>query len=335
MKRAVLILAGGAGTRLWPLSTDDHPKQFLRIFGGRSLLERTFDRLSKVVPAEQIFISTNERYRAAVAEQLSLVSQERILVEPARRNTAPAIAICTEMIRSQMGDSVIGVFPSDHSVGQQEAFVTAVERAMQYAETHDAIGTIGLDPSEPNTGFGYLELGDAAAAGVVRVRRFVEKPDLERAKEFVASGRHVWNGGMFVYRASVFAALLEKMAPEVASLAQRYVASSAEERSAVYERMPSISIDYAVMEKAPDVVTVRGDFDWSDVGSWSAVASLTKSFASGRLITKESDAFVHSTSGRPVVVVGASDLVIVETERGILVIRKGDSEKLSAIVKEL
>lgn len=335
MKRAVLILAGGAGTRLWPLSTDENPKQFLRIFEGQSLLEQTFARLSKLVPVDRIFVSTNERYRQKVIDQLPSLLPANILVEPARRNTGPAIAVCTAGIASRIGDSTLGVFPSDHFVGNEQSFLSSVNRAMSYAESNESIVTIGIHPTEPNTGFGYLELGEAADDGVVHLKRFVEKPELARAEEFLRAGNFVWNGGMFVYRTSVFARALNETSPEIGTLASSYVSARESDRREIFERMPSISIDFAVMEKASDVTTVRGDFDWSDVGSWSAVARLTKSFAAGSLLAQKSDSFVYSTSGRPIVLLGANELIVVETENGLLVMRKDRAEELSSAVKSI
>lgn len=330
---AILILAGGAGTRLWPLSTDALPKQFLRIFGGQSLIEKTFARLSRVVPAQRVFVSTNERYAGLVREQLPSVPGDNILVEPARRNTAPAIATCCAAIAKAVPGATIAIFPSDHAIGDEASFVSIVRLALDYAATHDELGTIGIQPTEPNTGFGYLELGSELSPGVRRVARFVEKPSLERAREFVASGRYAWNGGMFVWRYDVFRRALESSAPEILRLAERIAGTpdGAEWRE-LYEQMPSISIDYAVMEKAPNVVTSPGSFDWSDVGSWSAVARVTK----GR--TNEvfaENAFVLSDSTKPVVVLGVENVAVVESPDGLLVLNLDQAEALAGVVKKI
>lgn len=327
------MLAGGAGTRLWPLSTDDHPKQFLRIFDSESLLQLAFRRLAAIVGLDNVFVSTNERYRGKVVEQLQL-DDSRILVEPARRNTAPAIAVCVTQIERDQPESVIGIFPSDHFIGDDASFASVVEAAFAHAERNDAIVTIGIDPTEPNTGFGYLELGEPLEGSATRLLRFVEKPDLELALEFLRSGRFLWNGGMFVFRADYFRTVLRRSSPDIESLARQFVDAHEADRKGIYESMPSISIDYAVMEKAPHVVTVRGNFDWSDVGTWSAVAKRTKSFSAGRVIESGNTSFFHSSRGTPVILAGTKDLIIVETENGLLVMDANQSDALSTYVKK-
>jgi Mannose-1-phosphate guanylyltransferase len=260
MTRVALILAGGAGTRLWPLSSDDNPKQFLRIFDGVSLLEKTADRVSPLVPSESIFISTNEQYAAKCAALLPRLPKVNILTEPARRNTAPAIALCCFAIEAIAGDAVIAVLASDHYIADEAAFVRVLDRAYDFAAANDYLVAIGIEPTEPNTGYGYLQLGTEIEPGIATVEGFTEKPSRERAEEFLKAGNYAWNASMFVWRASVFRRALEAAAPEIARVTRE-----------TYEAMPSISIDYALMEKAPRVAALRGDFGWSDVGSFEAL----------------------------------------------------------------
>lgn len=335
-ERAAILLAGGAGTRLWPLSTDDNPKQFLPLFGGRSLLQIAFARMRGIIPSSQIFVSTNERYRGKVAEQLPEIPERNILVEPARRNTAPAIAVCcADVARILGGDPTIGIFPSDHFIADEAAFLRVVERAYAFATDEPYLVTIGIDPDHPNTGFGYLEIGEELADQVIRLLRFVEKPDRARAEEFVRSGRFVWNGGMFVWRESIFEAIVHAVAPEIESLLAVWK-SGAEGRRERYEAAPSISIDYAVMEKAPNVATVRGKFGWSDVGSWKAVASIIGHGREENVTRVESESvFVHSNGTRPIVLLGVRNLAVVEAPDGLLVIDLEKSEALSEIVKKM
>jgi mannose-1-phosphate guanylyltransferase len=255
--RAAVILAGGAGTRLRPLSSDENPKQFLKLFEGRSLLQKTFARVERLLSADHIFVSTNVQYADKSREHLPAMPPENVLAEPARRNTAPAIALCTFAIEERLGPCTVAFLPADHYIGNETEFVRVLDRAFDYAETNDALVTIGIAPTEPNTGYGYLEIGEPVEGEVLRVRSFKEKPDRARAEEFLRAGNYAWNGGIFVWRTDVFRRELEAAAPELAGVSVEN-----------YESMPSISIDYALMEKAPRVATIRGDFEWSDVGSF-------------------------------------------------------------------
>ena len=255
MKRVALILAGGAGTRLRPLSSDENPKQFLPIFDGQSLLQKTYIRILPRVASA--YISTNEQHAEKCVQQLGKVN---ILTEPSRRNNAPAIALCCREIEGREGDVVIAVLPSDHFIGDEKEFARVLDRAFEFAESHDYLVTVGIEPTEPNTGYGYLQLGGELEPGVIAVERFLEKPSREKAESFLRAGNYAWNAGIFVWRASVFRSALQQAAPEIASATREN-----------YDQMPSISIDYALMEKAPRVAAVRGDFGWSDVGSFEAL----------------------------------------------------------------
>ncbi len=270
--RTALILAGGAGTRLRPLSSDENPKQFLRIFDGVSLIEKTFDRVSRLVEPSSIFVSTNEQYAPKCAAWLPRLPEANILTEPARRNTAPAIAVCCFAIESIIGDAVIAVLSSDSYIADEEEFARVLVRAYDFAAANDYLVTVGIEPAEPHTGYGYLQLGEEIDPGVFRLQRFAEKPSREIAEEYLRTGGYCWNAGMFVWRASTFRRALEAAAPEIASLADRIVTSGdPAQRVAHYEAMPSISIDFALMEKAPRVAAIRGDFGWSDVGSFESL----------------------------------------------------------------
>jgi mannose-1-phosphate guanylyltransferase len=325
MTRTALLLAGGAGTRLWPLSSDENPKQFLRLFGGASLLRKTWDRLAAMIPAEAIYVSTNERYRQKCLEELPDLRPENIIAEPARRNTAPAIALsCFEIESRQGSDAAIACLPADHFIEDEPEFLRVLDRAYAYAESTPSLVTVGLAPTEPNTGYGYLELGDEVAPGVVALRRFEEKPTRERAEEFLRAGNYAWNGGIFVWRARVFRAEIERVAPEVARVTRQR-----------YAEAPSISIDYALMERAQRVVTVPGDFGWSDVGTWAAVAKLAGR-GNAELHTRNADGiFAQSQSGRRVVAIGVNNVAIVESAEGILVLDLAQPELLSEVVKTL
>lgn len=263
MKRAAVILAGGAGTRLRPLSSDENPKQFLKLFDGQSLMQLTWGRLRRILPAESIFVSTNVQYADISREHLPEMPPDNVLTEPARRNTGPAIALCTFALEQRLGPCAVSFVASDHFIADEAEFARVLDRAYQYAESSDALMTVGIEPTEPNTGYGYLRLGETLEDEVVRVEKIVEKPDLQRAEEFLRAANYIWNASVFVWRTDIFRRELEAAAPEIA----RVTVSN-------YEQMPSISIDYALMEKAPRVATIRGNFGWSDVGSFEQLAKV-------------------------------------------------------------
>jgi len=313
------------------------PKQFLPLLGDESLLQRTFARFEKMVDSSSIFVSSNERYAQQIAAQLPRLQEKNFLPEIARRNTGPAVALSTAVVAKRLPGVTVGVFPSDHYIGDESAFLSQIDSAFRFAEAREFLVTVGIEPTEPNTGFGYLELADSVGDGIVRVKRFVEKPDRKRAEEFIASRSFLWNGGMFIWSSSYFLEVLAKEAPQIAELVERIVASGSRmERDSFYEKMPSISIDFAVMERASDVATVRGVFDWSDVGSWSAVAKLASGRSAGNVIRIESDGtYVRADGSRPIAIVGANDLAVIDSPQGLLIVRLSKAELVSQVVREL
>ncbi len=345
MATYAVIMAGGSGTRFWPASRMARPKQLLPLGGDtRSLLAATVGRLEPVVPRDKVLVVTAAALADATHRELPGVPIENILAEPAPRNTAPCIGWATRVILARDPDATIVVLPSDHYVANEPEFCKTVERAIAAAKTR-AIATIGILPTRPDTGFGYIELGAPIAGGdALEVARFVEKPDLARAGEFVASGRFLWNSGTFFFRAAAMNAAISAHLPDLArGLDEMDRDASALGR--VFPTLPSISIDYGVMEKVSrepgNVAVVPGDFGWSDVGSWESAWELGKKDAHGNAVPEGAvmvDAknnLARVTGKKVVALVGVDDLVVVETEDAILVMPRNRAQDVRAVVDAL
>ena len=367
-----LILAGGSGTRLWPRSTDDRPKPFLALTGGESLLRETYRRAAALAGAGNVFVSGRASHEPLLAAELPEVPRAGLVLEPVRRNTAPAIALSALAASEEAPDAVLAVLPSDQAVRDEPAFLAALRVAVAAARTHDAFVTLGIPPTRPETGFGYMEVeeeetkekisaeedkerkekisengrrGGADAPAVRRVVRFVEKPTLARAEEFLAApkGRFFWNAGIFVFRISYLFKELSRLSPEILDVARRaHAARKAGDSSSfreIFSSSPSISIDVAVMEKARNVLAVPCACGWSDLGSWEAVfefrgGTSTRNILEGPAEAVDGSGNLVLAGARPVRVVGLSDVVVVESEGGLLVMRRGASDALRRSVEE-
>jgi mannose-1-phosphate guanylyltransferase len=336
-----VIMAGGAGTRFWPASRERMPKQFLPLGGreGEPLLASTVRRLAPVVPPERVLIATGAHLADAVGRAVSGVPRDNVLCEPMPRNTAPCIAWATREIARRAGaGALVAVFPSDHFIADEPGFLAVVGRALDAAR-RDYLATIGVVPTRPETGYGYIELGDDIGEGARAVARFVEKPDRARAEEYVAGKRHLWNAGMFFFRAGVMEAAVARHLPEIPKLLAETPFDAA------FAKMPSVSIDHGVMEKADRLAVVPGDFGWNDVGSWQATWELAAKDAQGNALPPASVAVDargnlvwDATSAAPkkrVALVGVSDLVVVETDDALLVIPRERAQDVRAVVDEL
>lgn len=343
-----VILAGGSGTRFWPLSRRKRPKQLLKLLGPRTLLEETVTRIRGVIPPERIYIFTNELLRVEVARCLPEIPREQIVAEPAARNTAPTIGLAAHEILRRDPDGIMVVLPSDHIITRPEAFRRALRAACRWASTEGRSVILGLKPTRPDTGYGYIRKGARAGrvAGqeIHTVERFTEKPPLKIARRYLTSGRYLWNGGMFIWRASTLVANLEHAQPTMArDLARIAKAGGVRATSAlrrIFPKLERISIDYALVEKVSDLYVVAADIGWSDVGSWAVVYELHDKDAEGNVRPRES--FSLDSRGNMivsprkfVVTVGVNDLVIVETEDALLVAMRDRSQDVGKAVQEL
>ena len=344
-----LILAGGRGTRFWPSSRRSRAKQVLNFFGERTLIQQTVDRLKPLLPPERIWIMTNHHLRAEIIKQLPEVPKHQILAEPAQRNTAPAIGLAAQIISSIDPDAVMGVFPADHVITKPREYVRLLRPAFK-AASDGKIAVIGIEPRWAETGYGYIEFGSkpaksAGAAAALPVRRFREKPNLKTAEKFVALGNFYWNAGMFFWKTSVLLENLRVFQPKTASLLaslppikSRQFAPKLE---AIFPMCENISIDYAVLERAKNVVGVpAGDIGWNDVGSWNAVYELHKRDANGNAL--ESASIVEASTGnyvqahkKLVALLGVKDLIVVDTPDALLIADRNRAQEVGDIVKRL
>jgi len=337
----ILILAGGSGTRFWPLSRRKRPKQLLAVEGERTLLQATADRVAPIAGPESIWVCTTAALAEEVRRQLPDVPEEQILLEPEGRNTAPAIAWSVHSMPEELRDRPVVILPADHRVEDGDAFLEALQRAERSVEANDRVMTLGVQPTHAETGYGYLELGEEVdpANGVLRVARFVEKPVLEEAERYFDSGNYLWNAGIFLFRGETFLRHVERLQPEIAALLTQ-IGEDPGRLAELYPQMPKTSIDYGIMEHLPEIATVPLDCGWSDLGSWSALAEILPPNEAGNRTVGEvvaidaTDNLLYSDAGT-IAVVGVSGLVVVRTEDSVLVLPKERAQDVKAIVEHL
>ncbi len=341
-----IIMAGGSGTRFWPLSRGKKPKQLLPL--GRAdeaLLAATARRVSELIAPDRIFVVTNERLADSIAEMLPDVPRRNILAEPVGRNTAPCVAWAAAHVRRVQPEGVIAVLPADHHIGDEEAFVAVLSRALD-AATHGDMVTIGIRPTRPETGYGYIELGEPLAEGVHRARRFVEKPNRQRAEQFLAAGSFLWNSGMFFFRADVILDAVAAHLPGLGEAVEAFdeAAARGDEARVVAERyphLPAVSIDHGVMEKAERVAVVPGAFGWSDLGSWTTAWELSErdsndnALPEGAVAVDSRGCYARAPEGKLVALVGVRDLVVVDTEDALLIVPRERAQDVRAVVDAL
>lgn len=344
-----VIMGGGIGSRFWPFSRESYPKQFLDFFGaGRSLLQMTFDRFAKIIPVENIYIVSNVAYADLIKEQLPELSEGQILLEPVRRNTAPCIAYAAYHIKACNPDANIVVAPSDHLIMREDIFLRDVQKALDFVRDNRVLVTLGIRPSRPETGYGYIQSSDTVVDDFTKVKTFTEKPNLELAKVFMESGEFFWNSGMFVWNVNTILEAFSKYLPDISSRFDlgKEKFNTPEEKAFVNDNYPyclNISIDYGIMEKASNVYMLCVDFGWADLGSWGSLFDIAHKDANNNAILKKNKAMLYESTGnvvalddpeRLVVIHGLDDCIVAEAGNVLLICKKEDEQRIKQFVAD-
>lgn len=347
MRFTAVIMAGGVGERFWPKSRQRCPKQFLSLTSdGETMIQKTVRRLEALVSQKDIYLITNARYLNLVREQLPDLPEENIIAEPCPRNTAPCIGLAAAVAEKKYGDAMMFFLPSDHLIHDEEAYLQALRKAAQTAEEDQHLVTLGIQPTYPETGYGYIRYAqESGQDGIYPVECFVEKPDLPTAETYLQSGNYLWNSGMFIWKASSILANLQKYMPElytgVRLIGEAYGTEQfAQILAQKFPELPSESIDFGVMEKAEQIYTVPGDFGWDDVGSWLALERINQTdteqnLFDGDVISLDSHHCTVSGNGRTIALLGVQDLVIVDTEDALLICNKNQTQDIKKILARL
>ncbi len=348
MANYAVIMAGGVGSRFWPLSRSFKPKQFLDILGvGRTLLQQTYDRLKHIFDDENIYIVTSHEYTDIVKEQLPSIPQENILAEPARRNTAPCIAYAAYKLIKKDPKATMIVSPADHLITDENKFIDYIKKGLKYASENDVLLTIGLKPTRPETGYGYIQFDSNDTGDIRKVKTFTEKPDYEIAKVFIESGEFLWNSGIFIWKAEVIIKEIAKYLPDISEMFEKYAdrfntPSEVEAVKKIYESVRSISIDYGVMENASDVYVIIGDFGWSDLGTWRALYEAKPKDENNNVVVGENvllyetkNSIINITNQKLVVVQGLENIIVAEDDGMILITTFKDEQKVRQIVNDI
>lgn len=339
-------MAGGGGTRFWPLSRQEEPKQLLNLSGKDRMINETIDRIATVVDREDIFIVTNQAQTKKMEEVTAKrIRPDHILSEASARNTAACIGYAAQEILKKYGDGIMCIFPSDHFIKDQPEFTRILKEAINAAEAEDKLITLGITPSFPSTGYGYIKFDKEDEGTAKQVLEFKEKPDEQTAKSYVESGEYAWNSGMFIWKASVIMKNFQELLPEVYACLEQIgeAMNTPEEKQKIrdiYPRIPSISIDYGIMEKSRDVKVISAEFGWNDVGSWDNLGVLYEedehgNVLAGRQINIDTSNCISYAKGRLIATVGVEDLIIVETEDAVLVCDKNRAQDVKKIVDRL
>lgn len=344
-------MAGGIGSRFWPMSRTSQPKQFLDILGtGETLIQQTFRRLKRICPEQNIYIVTNEMYKDLVNEQLPGLNPEQIICEPSRKNTAPCIAYANQKIALKNPNANIVVAPADHLILKEDEFVRVINLALSYTEKNDCLVTLGITPSRPDTGYGYIQYDNNFSTPddeIKKVKTFTEKPDLELAKQFIESGEFCWNSGMFIWSLKSIDKAFDNLLPEVNSLFKEGVDkyNTAEEERFInktYSLSKNISIDYGIMEKSTNVFVISAEIGWSDLGTWGSIYTHLPQDENKNAIVGESVLMYDSSNNivnvpkdKLVVLQGLDDYIVVESDKILLVCKKQDEQKIKQFVNDI
>lgn len=344
----VVIMAGGIGSRFWPLSKASYPKQFLDILGtGKTFLQETAERFLPLCPYENMVIVTNKEYKKIVMNQLPTVPEKNILLEPMRKNTAPCIAYANAFIKEINPNANIIVSPADHLILHNDKFIQIIQTGLNFIESTNALLTIGIKPTRPETGYGYIQVNhdEKNTNPIMRVKTFTEKPNYELAQFFLKSGDFFWNSGIFLWNIKTIDQAFEKNLPEVYHLFNEFSTANAEEEkslSYIYSECPNVSIDYGIMEKADNVYVVKSDFGWSDLGTWGSLFENLKKDNDNNIIRGKQvytqnaiNNFVQLPNDKIAVINGVSNLIIVEHENMLLISDKDKEQEIKAIVNQL
>ncbi|PCE64577.1 mannose-1-phosphate guanylyltransferase [Sediminicola luteus] len=343
-----VLMAGGVGSRFWPVSTSQNPKQFHDMLGaGKTLIQKTFDRLNQFIPAENILILTNERYNDLVLEQLPKVTQDQVVLEPAMRNTAPCILYAALKIQKQNPDAVMIVAPSDHWIEDEAAFARDVEASFEKCKETGVLCTLGIKPSFPNTGYGYIEFDKQATENLKPVAQFREKPDYATAQQFLEQGNFLWNAGIFMWSVQTIVNAFTSYQPEMFELFQRGVSAynTTDERQFIqenYGKAENISIDYAILERSKSIFVLPASFDWNDLGTWGSLYDKLEKNAennamvNGRLLAEDAQGnMIRTNAGKLVVIDGLQDYIVVDKDEVLMIYPKAKEQDIKKVVSKV
>lgn len=343
----VVIMAGGIGSRFWPYSRNNRPKQFLDVLGvGASLLQLTFRRFRNICPLENIYIVTSDTYENVVLEQIPELCKDQILLEPVRRNTAPCIAYASYKINKKDPDAIMVITPADHAIIKEAEFIEVINQGFHYAREREILITLGIHPNRPETGYGYIQFHFDSHSSIKKVKTFTEKPEIELAKKFLESGDFVWNAGIFIWNIKTIIAAFEKHLPELAELFENNsgdLNSDKEKRAIqkIYSVIKIISIDYGIMEKADNVYVMLADIGWSDLGSWSSLHEIKNKDKNNNVIEANAltydsvNSIVLGPKGKLIVIEGLEGYLVADCDDVLLICKKDNEAKIRAYVKDV